>query len=182
MSQLSIPVVIGTGREGRQSELVAQFVFERAQKFGFDTQLIDVRDFATPVTEDGEKGEAWKTLVKASDGFIFIVPEYNHSYPGELKILLDKAYKEYNRKSVGVCTVSSGGVGGTRVAEHLLPLFNKFQLVSPTDAVYFTQVEDGFPGGTIADEYRTTYEERLEKLFTEVASYAQALSNRSTDT
>jgi NAD(P)H-dependent FMN reductase len=175
MSKLSIPIIIGTGREGRLSEPVAQFVHECANAYGFEPRLIDVRDFATLYTEDGEKGAEWKKIVTESDAFILIVPEYNHSYPGELKILLDKAYKEYNRKPVGVCTVSAGGVGGTRVAEHLLPLFNKFQLISPTDAVYFTKVKDGFPDGQISDDYRTTYTKRLNTLFTQIESYAKAL-------
>lgn len=179
MSQLNIPIVLGTGRKGRMSEKVATFVHEQATAYGFDAHLIDIRDFATLETEDeSEQALQWKKIVTKADGLILIVPEYNHSYPGELKILLDKAEKEYNRKPVGLCTVSSGGIGGTRVAEHMLQLFNTFQLISPKDAVYFTRVNQGFEGGVMNKEYAATYTKKLTGLFDDVAWYAEALKNR----
>jgi len=45
-----IPIVLGTGREGRYSDKVANFVFQEASKQSFKTEVIDVRDYATPVT------------------------------------------------------------------------------------------------------------------------------------
>ena len=42
---LFIPVILGTARQGRQSEHVARFVFERTKKHvDVETELIDVRD------------------------------------------------------------------------------------------------------------------------------------------
>ena len=40
-------------------------------------------------------------------GFVFLVPEYNHSFPGALKNALDYIYREWNDKAVGI--VSYGG-------------------------------------------------------------------------
>jgi NAD(P)H-dependent FMN reductase len=45
--------------------------------------------------------------------------EYNHSYPGELKMLLDMLFSQYAHKPVGICGVSSGAWGGTRMVEQL---------------------------------------------------------------
>lgn len=179
MSQLNIPIVIGTGREGRMSEKVATFVHEQAMAYGFDPHLIDVRDFATLETENhSAQALEWQKIVTKADGLILIVPEYNHSYPGELKILLDKAEKEYHHKPVGLCTVSTGGIGGTRLAEHMLPIFNTFQLISPKDAIYFTGVQQGFAGGVLQEEYKANYAKKLTGLFDDIAWYAEKLQQK----
>lgn len=54
-----------------------------------------------------------------ADGLVIVSPEYNHGYPGEMKLMLDQLYKEYNRKPVGICGVSSGALGGARMVEQL---------------------------------------------------------------
>ncbi len=43
---MNVPIILATGREGRQSKKVADLVFER----GNFTEIIDVRDWAKPVT------------------------------------------------------------------------------------------------------------------------------------
>jgi NAD(P)H-dependent FMN reductase len=63
-------------------------------------------------------------------GLIIVAPEYNHGYPGMLKHALDSNLKEYIHKPVGLCGVSAGGFGGTRVVESLLPVMRELGLVS----------------------------------------------------
>ncbi len=47
-----------------------------------------------------------------ADSFIIVSPEYNNGYPGVLKNALDYLLPEYERKPVGIVTVSAGGFGG----------------------------------------------------------------------
>jgi NAD(P)H-dependent FMN reductase len=61
---------------------------------------------------------------------VLVVPEYNHGYPGLLKHALDTNLKEYIHKAVGVCGVSAGAFGGTRVIENLLPVLRELGLVT----------------------------------------------------
>jgi NAD(P)H-dependent FMN reductase len=61
---------------------------------------------------------------------IIVVPEYNHGYPGLLKHVLDTNLKEYIHKAVGICGVSAGGFGGTRVVQNLLPVLRELGLVT----------------------------------------------------
>jgi len=95
-SNLYIPVLLGTARKDRRSENVVRFVHEITEKYGVQTELIDVRNLLTAATvpswEDGEHTDEWRKTVRRADGLVIVSPEYNHSYPGELKILLDKAY------------------------------------------------------------------------------------------
>ncbi len=130
---LFIPVILGTVRKGRASENVAKFVFSEVQKREeVETQLIDIRDLNFPVDDAGEqiKDAEFSETCERADGFVIVTPEYNHGYPGMLKHVLDSNLKEYIHKAVGVCGVSAGGFGGTRVIEALLPVLRELGLVT----------------------------------------------------
>lgn len=46
-----VPVILGTAREGRQSEKVAKFMLGEVKKAGWETELLDVRDFRIEATD-----------------------------------------------------------------------------------------------------------------------------------
>ncbi len=52
-----IPVILGTARKGRQSEKAAQFMLQKAQEAGHDSEIIDVRDYRLPATDNTEKSQ-----------------------------------------------------------------------------------------------------------------------------
>ena len=82
---LFIPIILGSGREGRNSEKAATFVLEEAKKYGqFETQCIDVRDFGISRTDNTvtlEKAKWFSEHMSRADGLIVVSPEYNHGYP-----------------------------------------------------------------------------------------------------
>lgn len=125
--KIKIAVILGTGRNGRMSERVFNFVFGEISKDDrFFPIKVDVRDYVFGLTDDSGESEMalkWKDIVTSSNALIFISPEYNRSYPGELKILIDSLSDEYDGKLAGICSVSSGGFGGVRMAEKLKSLF-----------------------------------------------------------
>src|SRR3989338_3435833 len=171
---LFIPILLGSGREGRQSEKAANFVLHEAQAYGqFETQLIDARDFALSRTDNtvgSTDAKAFSELIKRADGLIIVAPEYNHGYPGELKLVLDQLYKEYNRKPLGICGVSSGMLGGGRMVEQLRLVAIELQMVPIRNAVYFPMVKNLFDGdGNIKDG--DGYRKRLSVFFDELAWY-----------
>jgi NAD(P)H-dependent FMN reductase len=130
---LAIPVLLGTPRQGRLSEHVARLlVHEATARDDMRTQLIDVRDLPLTTTDAGEqiKDADFSDTVMRADGLIVVAPEYNHGYPGMLKHALDTNLKEYIHKPVGLCGVSAGGFGGTRVVENLLPVMRELGLVT----------------------------------------------------
>lgn len=177
MQNLFIPILLGSAREGRQSEKAAKYVFEEAKLYGkFDTEFLDVRDFVDVGKTQGlpeEKAKIWGDTMKRSDGLIIVSPEYNHGYPGELKLMFDQLYAEYNRKPVGVCGVSRGGLGGARMVEVLRLSLIELQMVPIRNAVYFSNIMTLFDeNGFILDK---SYHERLKTFFDELVWYANAL-------
>src|SRR5256885_9409833 len=140
---LFIPIILGTARQGRQSENVARFVFEQATKRAdVETELIDVQKLPMRLDDAGEqmKDTAFSATIDRCDGIIIVAPEYNHGYPGLLKHALDMNLKEYIHKAVGICGVSAGTVRGARAVGDRLPLMRLPRLATTLEDDYFLHV------------------------------------------
>src|SRR6184192_4621196 len=153
---LFIPIVLGTARQGRQSENVARFVFEQTKKRAdVETELIDVCKLPMKLEDAGEqmKDPKFSATIQRCDGLIIVTPEYNHGYPGLLKHALDMNLEEYIHKAVGICGVSAGSFGGTRVIEALLPVMRELGLVTIFNDVNFANAGKIFgEDGILLDE------------------------------
>ena len=173
---LFIPVILGTPRKGRMSEHVARFVLGQLEKrAGVETELIDVRTLNLPTDDAGEaiKDDGFSRACARADGLVIVAPEYNHGYPGMLKHALDTNLKEYIHKAVGVCGVSAGGFGGTRVIENLLPVLRELGLVAIFNDGNFTRVGKIFDeSGALLDE---SYIKRTESFLEELVWMSKTL-------
>src|SRR2546422_3820284 len=173
---LFIPVILGTARQGRESEHAAHFVFERTKaRAGVETELIDVRALPMRLDDAGEqmKDPAFSATVERCDGLILVTPEYNHGYPGMLKHALDSNLKEYIHKPVGLCGVSAGGFGGTRVVESLLPVMRELGLVTIFWDVNVSSVGKAFDAsGQLQDD---ALPRRIGKFLAELVWMARVL-------
>jgi Predicted flavoprotein len=166
---LFIPVILGTARQGRESENVADFVFEQTKKrTDLETELIDVRKLPMKLDDAGEqmKDPKFSAMIERCDGLIIVTPEYNHGYPGLLKHALDMNLKEYIHKAVGICGVSAGAFGGARVIEGLLPVMRELGLVTIFWDVNFGNVQKLFDEqGKLLDQ---AYIPRVDKFLNEL--------------
>ena len=173
---LFIPVILGTTRKGRASENVARFVFEEVKKSeGVETEFIDLRDLKFTTEDAGEsiKDSNFSATVQRADGLVLVVPEYNHGYPGLLKHALDTNLKEYIHKAVGVCGVSAGGFGGTRVIENLLPVLRELGLVTIFWDGNFSNAHKIFDASGVLLE--TAYVKRIDKFLKELIWMSKVL-------
>lgn len=174
---LFIPVILGTVRKGRTSENVAKFVFEQVKKRdGVETVLVDIRELKFPTDDAGEqiKDPTFSEICERADGMVLVVPEYNHGYPGMLKHALDSNLKEYIHKAVGICGVSAGGFGATRVIENLLPVLRELGLVTIFWDGNFSGARDLFDeNGKIRDE--ATHVKRMDKFLGELVWMSKVL-------
>lgn len=173
---LYIPVILGTARKGRASENVARFVHgEVARRAGVETRLIDIRDLKLATDDEGEsiKDADFAAQMNRADALVLVVPEYNHGYPGLLKHALDTNLKEYIHKAVGVCGVSAGGFGGTRVVENLLPVLRELGLVTIFWDGNFSGAHKLFDeSGALLDQ---SYIKRLDQFLKELIWMAKVL-------
>jgi NAD(P)H-dependent FMN reductase len=119
---LTIPLLLGTPRIGRQSAHVAAHLHAimRAAD-GVTAPLLDLSELDFPVMEqrladmaDPPPGLAeFSATIAGADALMIVTPEYKNGYPGSLKNALDYLVAGIlRRKPVAICTVSSGGFGG----------------------------------------------------------------------
>ncbi|MDY7227112.1 NADPH-dependent FMN reductase [Hyalangium rubrum] len=126
---VKIYVVAGSVRPGRFNIQPATWIYELAKKrTDFETELIDLAEVKLPFLDEPtppaqhkyshEHTKKWSATIEAGDGFIFVTPEYNHSFSPVLKNAIDYLFVEWNYKPVSF--VSYGSLaGGSRAVEHL---------------------------------------------------------------
>jgi NAD(P)H-dependent FMN reductase len=173
---LSIPVILGTTRKGRMSEHAARFITRQiGKRDGVKTELIDISKLPMPVDDagDGIKDPAFSEKMVIADALVIVTPEYNHSFPGLLKHVLDSCLKEYIHKAAGIVGVSAGPFGGVRAIQDFLPVMRELGLVNIFWDVNFGTVSKVFnESGKLLDE---AFVSRADKFLNELIWMAKTL-------
>ena len=176
---ITIAVFAGTAREQRLSIKAARYVAERGKKLdNVEIILVDPTEFQFP--HDGNDPEAkdprYGEIVQKADAFFIVTPEYNHSFPGTLKRMLDSEYDAYFHKPVALAGVSNGPWGGVRVCEALLPVCHRLGMVNILPELYFPKVQDIFDEtGNMHEQFRDMYEQNVGKSYDELLWFARIL-------
>ena len=91
-----------------------------------------------------------------------------------MKHILDTNLKEYIHKAVGICGVSAGGFGGTRVIQGLLPVLRELGLITIFWDGNFSSAQGLFDeAGNMKD--RQTHEKRIDKFLGELIWMSKVL-------
>jgi NAD(P)H-dependent FMN reductase len=177
--KIVIAVLAGTTRVQRESikaaHLVADFGRRRAD---VEIVFVDPADFNLPGDGNDPEGKDahYSDITARADAFFIITPEYNHSFPGSLKRLLDSELANYNHKPVALAGASNGNWGGVRAVEALVGAVREMGLVVLSWDVYFPRVQDLFDeSGELKPEYVSRYNNSLEKIYDELIWLARML-------
>jgi len=120
-------IILGTDREGARSKKVAEALKSHInENFELEVDIADPTELDFSYNHSDEK---YKKMADEADCFLIVSPEYNHSFPGTLKTLLDSEFDVYKRKNVAICGVSAGPWGGTRMIESLSGVLKAFNMV-----------------------------------------------------
>lgn len=153
---MKIKVLVGSTRPNRFSIQVADWIMQSSVN-RVDTQyeLVDLAEVNLPLFDEpqppsmapptNEHTRRWAKIIDDADGFIFVTPEYNHSYPAALKNAIDYLSKEWNYKPLAF--VSYGAeAGGTRAIEQLRSIAGQLKMYDLNAQVtipnYWAQLDD----------------------------------------
>ena len=163
-------------RPQRASIHAARLVHEVASQIeGIESLLIDPAEYVVPFDgNDPEcKNPKYTQITARADAFFIVTPEYNHSFPGSLKRLLDSELENYIHKPVAYAGVSSGPWGGVRAIEALHTAVREMGMVSTFKDLQFPFVGKVFnEQGELQDE---KYRERIQRSYAELIWMAQTM-------
>jgi len=177
--KLNIIVIASTTRKERKSIHAAKLVEEVGKEFSEILPiLVDVVDYF-PLPGEGNDEESkdprWVEINKNADAYFIVSPEYNHSFPGSLKMLLDNDLGKYTHKPVNLAGVSSGPFGGARMIESILSPLREMGFVVTFSDVYFPFVQDMFAENENNTQKIEEQKERIRKAYKELIWMAKAL-------
>lgn len=161
MSQYQIALVVGSlRRDSFNRQLADALVALAPPELSFkhlridDLPLYNQDDDSSPA----EPVKRLKAEVTASQGLLFVTPEYNRSIPGVLKNAIDHASRPYGQntwagKPGGVVGASVGAPGASMAQQHLRNILAYLDVPTLGQPEVFIQVKDGLfdEGGKLAN-------------------------------
>ncbi|MFC3416020.1 NADPH-dependent FMN reductase [Algoriphagus hitonicola] len=129
-----IKIIVGTNRKNSVSKILASLYQEILAEKGMDSEILELEDLPadfihTALYENNGKNEGYNAFherVASGKKFVFIVPEYNGSFPGILKTFIDgMTYPNTFRNKKAALVGLSSGIGGGGIAlSHLTDIFH----------------------------------------------------------
>lgn len=172
-----IKIIVGTNRENSISELIAlqyQGILEQmkvSSELVYLSQLPD--DFVfTALYENNGKNQAYNKVheqVKSGTKYVFIIPEYNGSFPGILKSFIDgMTYpNSFRHKKCALVGLSSGVGGGSIAMSHLTDVFHYLGMHVLASKPRLAKIEENMSGNLLTNRlYLDLLQEQAELLIT----------------
>ena len=165
----SITLISSTNREDAVTRIVTDIYTDIYKKLGVTTRVIDLQllpeDFIfSALYNNAGMNPSFnevREIMAASKKFVFLVPEYNGSFPGVLKAFIDglKFPETFTNKKCALVGISSGIQGGGLAVSHLTDIFNYCGMHVLALKVKLARIELHLKEGKITNEL---YQELLE--------------------
>ena len=184
MSKPVLRVIIGSTRPGRIGPAVADWITDRARQQGdFEVEVTDLGELNLPIFDEPhhprlrryvhQHTRDWSAIVDGSDAFVFVIPEYNHSFNAATKNAVDYLHQEWQNKPAGI--VSYGGAsGGVHAARMLEPVLSTLNMVPVADSVNIRSIREHLDGGGRLLPDQAT-QAAADVMLTELADQAELL-------
>jgi NAD(P)H-dependent FMN reductase len=129
VTSLNLSLIFGSVRSDRRGIRAVRYLERAFSGRGHAVTTIDPVDYPLTLLDkmykEYPKGQAPETLerlasiYRATDAFVIVTGEYNHSMPPALMNLLDHFLEEYFWRPSAIVSYSSGMFGGVRAAVQL---------------------------------------------------------------
>ncbi|MCH2216216.1 MAG: NAD(P)H-dependent oxidoreductase [Flavobacteriales bacterium] len=169
-----ITVISSTNRVDSNSKIVSKNLIHLIEKQGFDSGLLCLedlpREFGLP-NAYGVIPESFKqdcsTYIETVDRFIFVIPEYNGSFPGVVKLFLDTLPPEiWEGKKAALVGVASGRAGNLRGLDHFTAVLNYLKVEVLSKKIPLSSIHECIDerGKISSQEYLTLLAQQITSL------------------
>ncbi|WP_205502063.1 NADPH-dependent FMN reductase [Rufibacter psychrotolerans] len=170
-----ILIISGTNRPNSITLKVATLYQELLAQRGQASEILDLQDlpldFASPTLYKSELYSqeflSLRRRVAQAAKMVFVVPEYNCSYPGVLKAFIDGLeYPEALRRKKGALVgLSTGGQGGNIALSHLTDVLHYCGMHVLAQKPRFPHIHKHMQEGQFTNPlYKQLLEEQIEEL------------------
>lgn len=154
-----IQIISGTDRPNSRTSTLSQIIHNNFIELGSSAELIDLINLPLNAFPTGKYMEKPTGILKEyidkiteADGLVIVVPEYNGSYPGILKMFIDYWKYPETFENRPVCFVGLGTKwGGLRPVEHLQQVFGYRNGFICPNRVFVTNVHSNLKDGVLLD-------------------------------
>lgn len=168
-----ITIICGTNRKDAVSMRIVKIYSSLLQERGQQTQILSLDklpgDFvSSALYENAGKNEVFnqfREIMAAADKMVFVVPEYNGSFPGVLKAFIDglKFPDTFTDKKCALIGVSSGVQGAGLALSHLTDIFNYCGTHVLAQKPKLSRIEENLTENTLTQLYHDLLVEQAEK-------------------
>lgn len=158
-----IVIVVGTNRTGSRSRNVSEYYKKMLDNNGVESKIIDLAelpiDFVfSALYQNSGKNESFnkfKNEMDHAEKYVFIVPEYNCSFPGVLKAFIDgMSYPNgFVHKKCALVGISDGVQGNNLGLSHLTDVFNYLGMHVMAQKVRIPFMKKNFVDGNVTDPF-----------------------------
>jgi NAD(P)H-dependent FMN reductase len=121
-----ITIIAATNRPNSNTLKVAKYYQRQLKEKGAAASLFSLEHLPMDVLNTdmyGKRSEAFQkiqNMIDQTEKFLFVMPEYNGSYPGVLKVLIDACNfpDSFYDKKAALVGISSGKYGNIRGVDH----------------------------------------------------------------
>jgi NAD(P)H-dependent FMN reductase len=170
-----IKIIVGTNRNNANSEKIALLYQEILKQYNAQAEVINLGDLPddfifTALYEHNGKNKAYNAIhdkIKSGNKFVFIVPEYNGSFPGILKSFIDgMTYpNSFSSKKCSLVGISSGIGGGGIALSHLTDIFNYLGMHVLANKIKLAKIEENMSDDQLTNRlYMALLHEQAKQL------------------
>lgn len=149
---LKFAIISGTDRPGSNAFKIAEYVCDKYRSHKVDAYVVDLCDYPIADVAGGRYGDdipsvkQFNESITSADGLIFVVPEYNGSFPGILKLFIDYLPfpKALSKVPVSYIGESDGKFGALRSLEQLQDVCGYRYAFNFPERVFITKVSKTF--------------------------------------
>ena len=123
-------IISGTNRSDSYTEKIALEYHLLLKAKSIDAPIFSLRDF-TSLDKDAAFSKVEEEVLIPTRKFIFILPEYNGSYPGVVKAMIDMSNVKqcFWGKQALLVGISTGRAGNLRGMEHFTGVLNHIKVL-----------------------------------------------------
>jgi NAD(P)H-dependent FMN reductase len=178
---MDLKIISCTDSPNSQSLEIANYIKSLYEKEGVHPEVISLEDFPLKDVHGGKYGEeiasviAFRKPIINAEALLFVIPEYNGSFPGILKMFID--YLPYPsaliKKPVAFVGTAGGAFGGLRPVEQFQMVTNYLDALQFSERIFISRAHKNFdPEKGILDEFQQQLLESQTKNF---ISFVEAL-------